>query len=148
MGSYLLKIFLSHFLLPWISLEKLETSGVLKMFNSQCARGEKCHDLWQLPMSVVYIFPPQPITSHQGDGTDWRVGERCIHSRLFKASMSQLQGTTAWNPGPPDLKRSIVFTPTKADLQTLLASNPHSSILAMISKDMLHNKPALKSHWL
>lgn len=41
-----------------------------------------------------------------------------------------------------------MFTPTKADLQTLLASNPRSSILAMISKDMLHNKSSLKSQWL
>lgn len=71
-----------------------------------------------------------------------------MHSRLFEASVSQLQGTTAWNPEPPDLKRNHVFSPTRADLQTLLASNPHSSILAMISKVMLHNKSALKSQWL
>ena len=71
-----------------------------------------------------------------------------MHSRLLEASMSQLQRTTAWNPGPPDLKRSRVFAPTRADLQTLLASNPYSSILAMISKVVLHNKSALKSQWL
>ena len=54
--------------------------------------------------------------------TDCRVGKRCVHSQLFKASARQLQCTTAWNPGAAwsEEKSSVSLLPEQIFRPSLL----------------------------